>query len=61
MTKEIYGCACCNGVFGQIMASNHKVQDLRAQSSGGWACNWGIDWTAVGHRVQRRDNPDSGR
>lgn len=50
MTKEIYGCACCNGVFGQIMASNHKVQDLRAQSSGGWACNWGIDWTAVGRR-----------
>jgi len=35
MTKVIYGCACCNGVFGQIMASNHKVQDLRAQSSGG--------------------------
>ncbi|MEM8555302.1 MAG: amidohydrolase [Pseudomonadota bacterium] len=50
MTREHYGCACCNGVFGQLLAGNAHVQDLQATAQQGWSCNWGIDWSALGRR-----------
>jgi predicted amidohydrolase YtcJ len=53
MTKQIYGCACCNGTFGRLFYRSKPIQDLKAEAAHekGWSCNWGIDWQGVGRRT----------
>ncbi|TNJ40631.1 amidohydrolase [Phaeobacter sp. B1627] len=52
MKRETYGCPCCSGLLDRVFQENKEVRDLKskAESGGGWSCNWGIDWGIVGRR-----------
>lgn len=52
MKKETYGCACCSGSFHGLFNTNKSFQSLKdaAERSGGWSCNWGINFEQVSRR-----------
>jgi predicted amidohydrolase YtcJ len=50
LTHDIYGCACCSGIFGEFLKENENVKALKAQASQGLYCNWGVDWSSLGRR-----------
>ncbi|ORT48787.1 amidohydrolase [Vibrio sp. qd031] len=52
MTREKYGCACCSGGFHGFITGNSafKAMKAKADSGSGWACNWGIDFSALSRR-----------